>query len=181
MKANAQSGSSRTNHMPPDNWIYIQESDVKIGRLQIFNNWSPDLVANHNHVWLGLEYFCQEGDALWSMSDHAMLEFAATELERIGLVDLTDVLDGTVIRVPKTYPAYFGAYQEFPRVREWLDGIGNLFLVGRNGMHRYNNQDHSMLTAKLAVDAILDGRIEKSAIWAVNIDDEYHEENNKGA
>ena len=105
-----------------------------------------------------------------------MIDFAAGELEKIGMIDCANVLDGTVIRVPKTYPAYFGAYDEFPRVRAWLDGIDNLFLVGRNGMHRYNNQDHSMLTAKLAVEAILDGKIDKAAIWAVNIDDDYHEE-----
>jgi protoporphyrinogen oxidase len=162
--------------MPPDNWIYIQERDVRIGRLQVFNNWSPDLVADGGHVWLGLEYFCQEGDDLWRKEDQAMIDFAAGELEIIGMIDRADVLDGTVIRVPKTYPAYFGAYEDFPLVRAWLDGIENLYLVGRNGMHRYNNQDHSMLTAKLAVEAILDGTVDKAAIWAVNVDDDYHEE-----
>jgi protoporphyrinogen oxidase len=149
---------------------------VRIGRLQIFNNWSPDLVADSGKVWLGLEYFCQEGDDLWRREDGAMIEFAAGELEKIGMIDSADVLDGTVVRVPKTYPAYFGAYEHFQHVREWLDGIANLYLVGRNGMHRYNNQDHSMLTAKLAVEAILDGSVDKAAIWAVNIDDDYHEE-----
>ncbi len=176
MRANPQSRSADASNMPPDNWIYIQERDVRIGRLQIFNNWSPDLVADSGKVWLGLEYFCQEGDDLWRREDGAMIEFAAGELEKIGMIDCADVLDGTVIRVPKTYPAYFGAYEEFPRVREWLDGITNLYLVGRNGMHRYNNQDHSMLTAKLAVEAILDGRVDKAAIWAINVDDDYHEE-----
>lgn len=176
MRANRQAHSSRTDNMPPDNWIYIQERDVRIGRLQIFNNWSPDLVADDEKVWLGLEYFCQEGDDLWCLDDRAMIDLAAGELEKIGMIDRADVLDGTVIRVPKTYPAYFGAYEHFPRVRVWLDGIENLYLVGRNGMHRYNNQDHSMLTAKLAVEAILDGKVGKSAIWAVNIDDDYHEE-----
>jgi protoporphyrinogen oxidase len=176
MRANPQAQSTRGDNMPPDNWIYIQERDVRIGRLQVFNNWSPDLVADGGHVWLGLEYFCQEGDDLWQREDQAMIDFAASELEKIGMIDRTDVLDGTVIRVPKTYPAYFGAYEDFPRVRAWLDGIENLYLVGRNGMHRYNNQDHSMLTAKLAVEAILDGRVDKAAIWAVNVDDDYHEE-----
>jgi protoporphyrinogen oxidase len=176
MRANPQARSSRTDNMPPDNWIYIQERDVRVGRLQVFNNWSPDLVADSGHVWLGLEYFCQEGDDLWRREDPAMIDFAAGEFEKIGMIDRADVLDGTVIRVPKTYPAYFGAYEEFPRVRAWLDAIGNLWLVGRNGMHRYNNQDHSMLTAKLAVEAILDGTVGKAAIWAVNIDDDYHEE-----
>jgi protoporphyrinogen oxidase len=176
MRANLQAQSSRADNMPPDNWIYIQERDVRIGRLQVFNNWSPDLVADAGHVWLGLEYFCQEGDDLWRQEDPAMVDFAAGELEKIGMIDRADVLDGTVIRVPKTYPAYFGAYENFPLVREWMDGLENLYLVGRNGMHRYNNQDHSMLTAKLAVDAILDGKVDKAAIWAVNIDDDYHEE-----
>jgi protoporphyrinogen oxidase len=167
--------------MPPDNWIYIQERDVRIGRLQVFNNWSPDLVAVPGTVWLGLEYFCEEGDDLWRLEDGAMIVFAAAELEKIGMIDSADVLDGTVVRVPKTYPAYFGAYEEFPRVREWLDGITNLYLVGRNGMHRYNNQDHSMLTAKLAVEAILDGTVDKAEIWSVNVDDDYHEEDHREA
>jgi protoporphyrinogen oxidase len=105
-----------------------------------------------------------------------MRDFAAGELEQIGMISRADVLDGTVVRVPKTYPAYFGAYEQFPKVRQWLDGFDNLYLVGRNGMHRYNNQDHSMLTAKLAVEAILDGKVDKATIWAVNIDDDYHEE-----
>lgn len=176
MRPNRQARSTEANNMPPDNWIYIQERDVRIGRLQIFNNWSPDLAADPSKVWLGLEYFCQEGDDLWRREDQAMIEFAAAELVQIGMIDRGDVLDGTVIRVPKTYPAYFGAYNEFPRVRAWLDSVANLYLVGRNGMHRYNNQDHSMLTAKLAVEAILDGKVDKGAIWAVNIDDDYHEE-----
>jgi len=176
MQANTQARSDHPRNMPPDNWIYIQESDVRIGRLQVFNNWSPDLVADRNTIWLGLEYFCQEGDDLWSLSDEDMRRLAVTELARIGMVDPADVLDGTVIRVPKSYPAYFGAYQQFQTVREWLDGFENLFLIGRNGMHRYNNQDHSMLTAKLAVEAILSGSSDKTAIWEVNIDDDYHEE-----
>ena len=179
MRANSQASSVRRDHMPPDNWIYIQESDVKIGRLQIFNNWSPDLVADSTNVWLGLEYFCQEGDELWKLNDTEMLERAVTELEKIGMIDRAAVLDGTVIRVPKTYPAYFGAYEQFPIVREWLDRFDNLFLVGRNGMHRYNNQDHSMLTAKLAVEAIVFGSKDKNPIWAVNVDDDYHEEAGK--
>jgi protoporphyrinogen oxidase len=177
MRANPQSRSTCGNDMPPDNWIYVQEPDVRIGRLQIFNNWSPDLVADNDKVWLGLEYFCQEGDDVWVKPDADMLRFAANELDKIGMIDSADVLDGTVVRVPKTYPAYFGAYEKFPQVRDWLNGFGNLWLVGRNGMHRYNNQDHSMLTAKLAVEAILDGSNNKAAIWAVNIDDDYHEEN----
>lgn len=176
MKKNAQSLSSQANECPPDNWVYVQESDVLLGRIQVFNNWSPHLVADPDKVWLGLEYFCQEGDALWRRSEAEMTQLAIEELERIGLINAHDVLDSHVVKVPKTYPAYFGTYQDFGKIRAFVDTIPNLFLVGRNGMHRYNNQDHSMLTAKLAVDAILAGKINKSEIWDVNIDDEYHEE-----
>jgi protoporphyrinogen oxidase len=164
-----------TGSFPADNWIYIQEPDVRLGRLQIFNNWSPDLVAVPGTVSLGLEYFCGEGDDLWSMQDGRFLEFAAAELEQIGLARREDVLDGTVVRVPKAYPAYFGTYAEIGRIREFLDRFENLFAVGRNGMHRYNNQDHSMLAAKAAVDCIVDGRADRSAIWSVNTEEDYHE------
>lgn len=176
MQPNPQAHSGRNDNMPPDTWIYIQEPGVRVGRLQIFNNWSPDMVGAGGNIWLGLEYFCQEGDDLWRLDDAAMMALAAAELERIGMIDRACVIDGTVIRVPKTYPAYFGAYEDFPRVRRWLDAIENLYLVGRNGMHRYNNQDHSMLTAKLAVEAILEGKVGKDAIWAINVDDDYHEQ-----
>jgi protoporphyrinogen oxidase len=160
----------------PDTWIYVQEPGVKVGRLQFFNNWSPWLVADPSKVWLGLEYFCDQGDALWRMDDGALRAFAAEELERIGAIRRSDVADGVVIRVPKTYPAYHGAYGRFDRVRAWADGIDNLILLGRNGMHRYNNQDHSMLTAMTAVDGLLAGRIDRAALWAVNTEQEYHEE-----
>jgi protoporphyrinogen oxidase len=166
---------SREEGLPADNWIYIQEPDVKIGRLQIFNNWSPDLVATPGTVSLGLEYFCREGDELWSTPDAAFLDFAAGELEKIGLIDRRDVLDGTVVRVPKAYPAYFGSYREMGKVRSFLDGIANLFAVGRNGMHRYNNQDHSMLAANAAVDCLISGSADKSTIWSVNTEEDYHE------
>jgi len=169
------------NGMPPDNWIYIQEPDVKLGRLQVFNNWSPALVADPATIWLGLEYFCDEGDALWSMSNGAFLEFAAAELAKIGLIAKEDVLDGTVVRVPKAYPAYFGVYNEIGTVRAWLDSFPNLYPVGRNGMHRYNNQDHSMLAARAAVDCIVSGNANKSALWAVNAEGEYHESRSAGA
>jgi protoporphyrinogen oxidase len=167
---------SEVNGMPPDNWIYIQEPDVRIGRLQVFNNWSPSLVADPNTIWLGLEYFCHEGDDLWSMEDGRFIDFAAAELEKIGLIDRRDVIDGTLVRVPKAYPAYFGAYSEFDKLRDYLDQFANLYPVGRNGMHRYNNQDHSMLAANCAVSSILDGGRRKSAVWEVNAEDEYHEE-----
>ncbi|MFT3906013.1 MAG: NAD(P)/FAD-dependent oxidoreductase [Steroidobacteraceae bacterium] len=176
---NAQGPAASGNGMPPDNWIYIQEPDVRLGRLQVFNNWSPALVADPSTIWLGLEYFCDEGDALWSMPDPAFLDFAAAELAKIGLIDRADVLDGTVVRVPKAYPAYFGSYQDIGRVRSWLDGITNLFPVGRNGMHRYNNQDHSMLAANAAVDCIAQGSTDKAALWSVNVEDAYHEESSR--
>jgi protoporphyrinogen oxidase len=162
--------------MPPDNWIYIQEPDVKIGRLQVFNNWSPALVSDPSTIWLGLEYFCREGDDLWSLDNGKFIDFAAKELEKIGMIDRKDVLDGTVVRVPKAYPAYFGEYREFDKVRAYLDRFTNLYPVGRNGMHRYNNQDHSMLAANSAVSSILNFGAGKTDIWQINAEDDYHEE-----
>jgi protoporphyrinogen oxidase len=164
------------NGIIPDNWIYVQESDVRVGRLQIFNNWSPYMVADPYTVWIGMEYFCNEGDEIWSLSDGEFLKMAASELQKIGVADAADVMDGTVVRLPKTYPAYFGTYNRFETVRKWLDGFENLFLVGRNGMHRYNNMDHSMLTAMEAAACIIDGTASKDGIWAVNAEEEYHEE-----
>ena len=164
------------NGMPPDNWIYIQEPDVRIGRLQVFNNWSPSMVADPDTVWLGLEYFCREGDDLWSMADGEFLDFAARELAHIGMIDRCDVLDGTVVRVHKAYPAYFGEYARFERVRDYLDRFANLYPVGRNGMHRYNNQDHSMLAANLAVSSIANFGAGKADIWRINAEADYHEE-----
>jgi len=159
-----------------DNWIYIQEPDVLVGRMQIFNNWSPYMVADPDNVWIGLEYFCYETDDLWKMSDQAIKALARREIEKIGIIDGEDILDAVVIRVPKTYPAYFGAYERFEEVKAYVNQYENLFLIGRNGMHKYNNQDHSMLTAMTAVDNILAGRTDKSNIWALNSDMEYHEE-----
>jgi protoporphyrinogen oxidase len=177
MKGVASPGNeSSPNGMPPDNWIYIQEPDVKIGRLQIFNNWSPSMVADPNTIWLGLEYFCREGDELWTMKDGQFIDFAARELEEIGLIDRRDVLDGTCVRVPKAYPAYFGDYIHFGRVRAYLDQFSNIYPIGRNGMHRYNNQDHSMLAANSAVGSIANNGVGKEDIWRVNAENEYHEE-----
>lgn len=159
-----------------DNWIYIQEPNVLLGRLQIFNNWSPYLVADPSTTWVGLEYFVTQGDNLWSMDDADMVKFAGEELAKIGIIETSDILDGTVIRIPKTYPAYFGAYESFDEVRSYIDRFENLFLIGRNGMHRYNNQDHSMLTAMKAVENIISGITSKDNIWSVNVEQEYHEE-----
>jgi protoporphyrinogen oxidase len=166
--------SDNGNGMPPDNWIYVQEPNVRMGRIQIFNNWSPAMVADPCNIWLGLEYFCREGDDLWSMDKGHFTDLAANELEGMGLIDRRDVIDGTLVRVPKAYPAYFGHYAEFDKIRTYLDTFPNLFPVGRNGMHRYNNQDHSMLAANAAVTAIVSGGA-KSNIWNINIDNAYHE------
>jgi protoporphyrinogen oxidase len=159
-----------------DTWIYVQEPDVILGRLQIFNNWSPYLVADPTKVWIGLEYFCYDTDDLWKMPDEELKKFAIGEVAKIGILNVEDVSDGHVVRVPKTYPAYFGTYDRFDELREFTDGFENLFLVGRNGMHKYNNQDHSMLTAMTVVDGIVAGHVDKAALWGINTEQEYHEE-----
>ncbi len=159
-----------------DNWIYIQDPDVIAGRLQIFNNWSPFMVKDPETVWVGVEYFCKESDELWNRSDEELSALAKRELEKIGIIRQCDVLDTTVARMEKAYPAYFGSYDRFGEVREYVDRFENLFLIGRNGMHRYNNQDHSMLAAMTVVDNILAGRVGKANIWEVNTESEYHEE-----
>jgi len=159
-----------------DNWIYVQDAGVRVGRIQIFNNWSPYLAADHERtVWIGLEYFVGLGDDLWRMPDEELVRLAVRELERIGFARAADVRDSCVLRVPDAYPAYFGGYARFDEIRRWASGIPNLLCVGRNGMHRYNNQDHSMLTAMLAVDNIAAGREDDSAIWDVNMEMVYGE------
>jgi protoporphyrinogen oxidase len=170
-----------STHLVADNWIYIQDAGVKVGRLQIFNNWSPYMVADPGTVWVGLEFFARDDDELWTLPDEALRALALREMQQLKLADEADALDAVVIRMPKAYPGYFGpAYERFDALRSWLDGLRNLYLVGRNGMHRYNNQDHSMLSARHAVEAILAGSGDKSAIWNVNIDDDYHEEGRSG-
>jgi len=165
------------NHLIPDNWIYIQEPGVKVGRIQIFNNWSPYMVNNPDHIWIGLEFFTKDDDELWSMNDRELIDLAIFEMEKIGIAHAKEVLDATVIKMPKAYPGYFGsAYEKFDKLQAYLDGISNLYLIGRNGMHRYNNQDHSMLSAKEAANSIIQNSGDKSKIWNVNIGDDYHEE-----
>jgi protoporphyrinogen oxidase len=159
-----------------DNRIYIQEPDVLLGRIQIFNNWSPCMVADPAKVWLGCEYFCNGSDEIWNFSDERMVALAREELSKIGIIDGTDVLDSTVLRMEKTYPAYFGTYNRFAEIREYVERYGNLFLIGRNGMHRYNNQDHSMLTAMMAVENIIAGKTDKTDLWKVNAEMDYLEE-----
>jgi protoporphyrinogen oxidase len=158
----------------PDNWIYIHDPDVKVGRIQNFKNWSPEMVPDPDKTCLGLEYFCFEGDGLWNMSDDDLIDLAKREMRTLGLIRSADVEDGTVVRMPKAYPVYDSTYKESLHViQDFLARIPNLQLVGRNGMHKYNNQDHSMLTAMLAVRNI---QGEQYDLWAVNADPEYHEE-----
>ena len=167
--------SDRGKKLISDNWIYIQEPDVLAGRLQIFNNWSPWMVQDADKVWVGVEYFANEGDGLWTRDDEQLKQLAADELAQIGIIEKSAVLDSVVLRMPKAYPAYFGTYTRFHEIRQFLDNFENLFLTGRNGMHRYNNQDHSMLTAMVSVDNIIAGRVDKSNIWGLNTEMEYHE------
>ncbi|MDD3113487.1 MAG: NAD(P)/FAD-dependent oxidoreductase [Candidatus Izemoplasmatales bacterium] len=161
----------------PDCWIYIQERNVRVGRLQVFNNWSPYMVKDYeNTVWIGLEYFCSEGDEFWKMDDSDFIQFAISEMVKIGIVDESDVLDAFRIKMQKAYPAYFDSYSHFGEVKDYLKHFNNLFCIGRNGQHRYNNMDHSMLTAFEAVEAILDPNRDKDLLWNVNAEKEYHEE-----
>jgi len=168
------------NNIVPDNWIYVQEKDVKLGRIQVFNNWSPYMIADDNTIWLGLEYFCNEGDELWSMPDSDFLQLCIAELEKINFIDSHDIKDGCVIRTPKAYPSYIGSYERISEIIEYLNTIENMFPIGRNGMHRYNNQDHSMMSAMVAVENIIKGIKTKDNLWKINIEEEYHEEASKG-
>lgn len=160
----------------PDCWIYIQERDVKLGRIQIFNNWSPYLVDKpEDTVWIGLEYFCNEGDEKWNMKKEDFINFAIDELVKIGIIHRDDVIDSTLIQVKKAYPAYFGSYNRFPTIKKYLNTFDNLYCIGRNGQHRYNNMDHSMLTAIEAVYSYRNHIMSKDTIWNVNTEEEYHE------
>jgi protoporphyrinogen oxidase len=164
----------------PDNWIYIQEPDVKIGRLQIFNNWSPYMVNNPNDtIWLGLEYFADEGDALWTMDDSSMIQFAIHELVKLGFIQEEDVLDSLRLNIPKAYPAYWGSYDHFGQVQNFINSIDNLYCIGRNGQHRYNNMDHSMMTAIKTLDFLKHPISDKDCLWNVNTDGDYHEKIDK--
>ena len=165
----------------PDNWVYVHDRNVKMGRFQIYNNWSPYLVKDvENTVWVGLEYFCSEGDSMWSMTDDEFAKTAIDEMVTMGLITNSDeVIDFHVERVKKAYPAYFDTYDNMDELREYLNSIPNLYCVGRNGQHRYNNIDHSMCTSFEAVKNILCGETNKDNIWNVNTEKEYHEEKQK--
>ncbi len=175
LRVGARSKANGANGLIPDCWLYIQEPFVNVGRIQVFNNWSPYMVKDPATPWIGLEYFCNEGDRLWSRDDRELAAMAVEEMIRIGFISREDVLDSTVIRMPKAYPAYMGAYAGLGMVRDYTNRFENLFLIGRNGMHRYNNMDHSMLSAMVAVDNILQGVKSKDNIWSVNTEVEYHE------
>jgi protoporphyrinogen oxidase len=158
----------------PDNWIYVHEPGVKVGRIQNYNNWSPEMVPDPGTTCLGLEYFCFEGDGLWTTPDAQLIDLAKREMAQLGLVDPKLIVDGTVLRVQKAYPVYDESYRRgLAGIQQFLQNVPNLQLVGRNGMHRYNNQDHSMLTAILAARNILGARYD---LWRVNVDADYHEE-----
>lgn len=164
-----------------DNWIYVQDKNIKAGRLQFFHNWSPSMVAMAENKWIGVEYFCNETDPFWNLNDKELESHAIHEMEMIGIVKATAVKDTIVIRVKKAYPSYYGSYKDFSQVQDYLNTIENLFPIGRNGMHRYNNSDHSMLTAMVAVENIMNGRLDKTNIWEVNTEEEYHEEKTPGS
>lgn len=161
----------------PDCWIYVQEPGVKVGRIQIFNNWSPYMVKDPEHtVWIGLEFFCAEGDDFWNMSEEECIALATRELREMGIISSADdVIDSHREKVKKAYPAYFDTYAQIDKLIEALDGYENLYCVGRNGQHRYNNMDHSMLTALIAARNIKAGKTDKHDIWNVNTEKEYHE------
>ncbi|MCI2400428.1 NAD(P)/FAD-dependent oxidoreductase [Aliiroseovarius subalbicans] len=175
----AVNGGARASELAekvPDNWIYVQEPDVTVGRIQIFNNWSPYLVAEPDRIWIGLEYFVDESDEIWSQPDEKTVSLAVAELDRLGFSAPEAVQDAVVVRTPKAYPAYFGTYDQIQTVRDHVADFDNLYLIGRNGMHRYNNQDHSMLTAMVAVDGIVEAVDNRDALWDINAEQEYHEE-----
>ena len=163
----------------PDNWVYVQDRTVKMGRFQIYNNWSPYLVKDLEHtVWVGLEYFCFEGDSMWNMTEDEFAKMAIDEMVKLGLIDnASEVLDYHMERVKKAYPAYFDTYDEMDKLVDYLNTIDNLYCVGRNGQHRYNNIDHSMCTSFEVVKNILSGATDRSNIWNVNTEEEYHETN----
>lgn len=166
------------NNIVPDCWIYVQDTGVKLGRIQIFNNWSPYLVQNpREKVWIGLEYFCNEGDKFWNMNEEACIRFAGKELVKMGVISSTEeILDAHREKVKKAYPAYFDTYSEIDKLVAYLNTIDNLYCVGRNGQHRYNNMDHSMVTSFEAVKNIIGNVKDRSNIWNVNTEEEYHEE-----
>lgn len=165
------------NNIVPDCWIYVHEPQARILRMQIFNNWSPYMVKDcKNTVWIGLEYTCEEGDTYWNMTDQEFIDFASNELIQMGMIQKNNILDSHREKIKKAYPAYFDTYSQMDQLIEYLNTIQNLYCIGRNGQHRYNNMDHSMATAIEAVKNIEEDRKDKSNIWKVNTEQEYHEQ-----
>ena len=169
------------NNIVPDCWVYVQDRNVKLGRFQIYNNWSPYMIKDLEHtVWIGLEYFVNEGDEYWNMTEEEFAKIGVSEMIKLGLIDSPDVvLDVHMEKVKKAYPAYFDTYDEMDKLVDYLSSIENLYCVGRNGQHRYNNIDHSMVTSFEAVKNILTGSKDKKNIWSVNTEQEYHETSNE--
>lgn len=160
----------------PDCWIYVQDTGIKMGRIQIFNNWSPYMVKDpENTVWLGTEYFCDEGDNFWAMDQDQRVDFAIKELEKMNIISSEDVIDAHCEKVKKAYPAYFDTYSQVDQAIEYVNSLENIYCLGRNGQHRYNNMDHSMATAFVAVENIIQNKLDKNNVWGVNTDDQYHE------
>ena len=179
MKIKNQTKIPTQNNLIPDCWIYIQDKGVKVGRIQVFNNWSPYMVKDDNKVFVGMEYFATENDEMWNISDEDFINDAIDELVKLNFIySKSDVDEKVLYRVKKAYPAYFGSYENFEDVKQFLLSIDNLYCIGRNGQHRYNNMDHSMLTAMETVDAILN-KVSKQSVWEVNTEQEYHEETKK--
>jgi protoporphyrinogen oxidase len=178
LKIKNETNIKTMNNIVPDCWIYVQDTGVKLGRIQIFNNWSPYLVKDpENTVWIGLEYFCSEGDDFWNMTDDECYKLAVDELVSMGIIESkSNVIDHHREKVKKAYPAYFDTYCDMDKLIAYLNGFENLYCIGRNGQHRYNNMDHSMATAFEAVDVIVNNKRDKSSIWKVNTEQEYHEQ-----
>ena len=175
LKIKNETNIKTINNIIPDTWIYVQDNSVKMGRIQIFNNWSPYMVKDYKKtIWIGLEYFCSESGSFWNLSKKKAIDLAIDELIKLDLIDKKDVLDATRIKVKKAYPAYFDSYKDIQKIINYLNKFDNLYCIGRNGQHRYNNMDHSMLTAIKAVDCLLNNANKKD-IWNINIEQEYHE------
>ena len=175
LKIKNETNIKTINNIIPDTWIYVQDNSVKMGRIQIFNNWSPYMVKDYKKtIWIGLEYFCSESESFWNLSKKKAIDLAIEELVKLDLIDKKDVLDATRIKVKKAYPAYFDSYKDIQKIINYLNKFDNLYCIGRNGQHRYNNMDHSMLTAIKAVDCLLN-KANKKDIWNINIEQEYHE------
>lgn len=166
---------STLNNIIPDQWIYVQEKDLKIGRIDFFNNFSTAMLQDKKKIWLSAEYFCTEGDNIWNLSDKDLIKLTLQELIKINFINLDDVIDAKILKQTKAYPAYFGSYSHFDQLKKYLHSYKNLFLVGRNGMHKYNNMDHSILSGLTAADLILSHQTSKDILWNINTDQKYHE------